>query len=65
MEGLFLIKELLSPNDWMLKIDLKDAYFSVPIHASWRKYIRFEWQGSLYQFVCLCFGLGPAPRIFQ
>ena len=28
------------------------------------KYLRFPWQGSLYEFLCLCFGLGPAPRIF-
>ena len=26
--------------------------------------IRFQWKGNLYEFLCLCFGLGPAPRIF-
>ena len=29
-----------------------------------RKYIRFIWEGNLYEFLCLCFGLGPAPLIF-
>ena len=29
-----------------------------------KKYVRFLWSGSLYEFLCLCFGLGPAPRIF-
>ena len=24
----------------------------------------FLWSGNLYEFLCLCFGLGPAPRIF-
>ena len=28
------------------------------------KYGRFEWEYSLYEFLCLCFGLGPAPRLF-
>ena len=34
MEGLFLVKELLSLNDWMCKENLKDAFFSIPIHQN-------------------------------
>ena len=30
-----------------------------------RKFVRFAWSGNLYEFVYLCFGLGPAPRIFS
>ena len=64
MEGLFLVKELLQPGDYMCKLDLKDAYFSVPLEQGSQKYIRFQWRQKLYQFLCLCFGLGPAPRNF-
>ena len=64
MEGLKDVKDILQPDDWMIKIDLKDAYFTLPLHPNSRKYIRFQWQGKLYQFLCLCFGLGPAPRLF-
>ena len=28
------------------------------------KLVRFRWKGKLYEFLCLAFGLGPAPRIF-
>ena len=64
MEGLFLLKEILKKNDYMCKIDLKDAYFAVPLHSSSQKHIRLKWKGNVYQFLCLCFGLSSAPRVF-
>ena len=62
MEGMHLIKDLL--HDFLIKIDLKDAYFGIPLNKSSRKYIRFQWERNLYEFLCLCFGLGSAPMIF-
>ena len=64
MEGLFLLKDILQPGDLMCKLDLKDAYFSVPLHAKSQQFLCFQWKQRIYQFLCLCFGLGPAPRIF-
>ena len=32
MEGIHLVKDLLQKGDWMVKLDLKDAYFAIPIH---------------------------------
>ena len=64
MEGLHCLKYLLQENDFLLKKDLKDAYFSVPLQQCSRKYVRFVWSGNLYEFLCLCFGLGPAPKVF-
>jgi len=64
MEGLFLLKDLLQPGDLMCKLDLKDAYFAVPLHPDSQKYVRFQWGQKIYQFLCLCFGLAPAPRVF-
>ena len=29
MEGLDLVKFIIRENDWMVKVDLKDAYFTV------------------------------------
>ena len=48
----------------MCKLDLKDAYFNVPLDRNSRKFIRFQSKGALYKFICLYFGLGPAPRMF-
>ena len=64
MEGLHFLKDLLQKGDYMCKLDLKDAYFSVPLHQDFQKFVRFQWKEKIYQFLCLCFGLGPAPRMF-
>ena len=45
-------------------IDLKDAYFTIPIHPDHYKYLRFEWNSTLHEFICLPFGLSSAPRVF-
>jgi hypothetical protein len=64
MEGLFLLKSLLQRGDWMLKLDLKDAYFCVPVKKQHRKFLRFKWNDRLFEFQCLPFGLASAPRDF-
>ena len=48
----------------MCKIDLKGAYFIVPLDKSCRHLVRFLWEGNLYEFLCQCFDLGPVPRDF-
>ena len=45
-------------------LDLKDAYFQIPIHGSSRKLLRFMSEGTVYQFKALCFGLSTAPQVF-
>ena len=35
-----------------------------PLHKDSRKLVQFLSAGNLYEFLCLCFDLGPAPRIF-
>ena len=64
MEGAKLIRDLLQENDWMVCIDLKDAYLSVPIAQEHRELLRFAWEDQLFEFQCLPFGLSSAPRTF-
>ena len=56
--------KLMKPNCWMASVDLKHAYFSVPMNRAFRKYLRFIWNGKLFQFTCLPQGLKSAPRLF-
>ncbi len=64
MEGLQTLKDLIKPGDWLAKVDLKDAYFAIPIDPSHRKYLRFVVDNQTYQFNCLPFGLAAAPWVF-
>ena len=48
----------------MFSIDLHDAYFQVPVHRESRPYPRFCFEGHVYQFKALCFGLSTAPQVF-
>ena len=51
-------------GDWFVSLDLKDAYFQIPVHADSRRFLRFVWEGVVYQFTVLCFGLCTAPQVF-
>lgn len=64
MESIHMLKDLLRNGDYMVKIDLKDAYLTVPIWKNHQKYLRFIWRDSLLEFACLPFGLASAPRVF-
>ena len=64
MEDIRCVKDLLSRGDHMCKLDLKDAYLSIPIHGSCRRFLRFRWRGILYEYTALPFGLSAAPRTF-
>ena len=64
METIRYAIQLVRLNCFMASIDLKDAYFSVPIAKEHRKFLRFQWQNKLYEFTCLPFGLACAPRVF-
>ena len=59
-----VVLDMIQPNDFFTKLDLSDAYFSLLIHPSFQKYLKFRWQGQVYKFVCLPFGLSSAPRVY-
>ena len=64
METAESIRSSLTPGMWTFSIDLKDAFFHIPIHPSSRKFLRIEFQGKTYQFRALPFGVKIAPWLF-
>lgn len=64
MEDIRTALRLVQKDCFLASIDLKEAYFHLPIHPDHRKYLRFEFQGKIYEFSCLPFGLSSAPYTF-
>ena len=44
-------------------MDLKDAFLHIPIHESFRKFLRFQWLESLFEWKVLPFGLKCSSRV--
>ena len=47
-------------NVYMASIDLKDAFYSIPIHPKHQKYLKFVVPSKIYQYTCMPNGYGPA-----
>ena len=62
MESIRTVISLTETGAYMAKLDLKEAYYSAAIHPAFRKYLRFYWQGDLWEFQVLPNGLAPGPR---
>lgn len=51
------------PGCWYGKLDLSNCFLSFPLHPSVQKYFCFRFEGELYQFTHMPFGLSTAPRV--
>ena len=64
METAASVLQSLCSGDWMVSLDLQDAYLQVLVHPSSRHYLRFCVGSSVLQFRMLCFSLSSAPQVF-
>ena len=64
METLQFVLLSVRRGDWMVVLDLWDAYLQVPVHPDSRKFLRFVAVDQVFQFKALCFGLSTAPQVF-
>lgn len=58
------VKASLRAGQWAFSLDMKDAFFQVPVHPSYRRYLRFSFEGKVYQYKVLPFGLCTSPLTF-
>lgn len=49
----------------MCRINLKDAYFAIPVCREHQPLLRFIWGTEMFQFTCLPFGLISATGVHQ
>jgi hypothetical protein len=54
---------LLRPA-WLAKVDLRDAYWHVPIDPAFRSYLAFRWHNQMFEFRAMPFGFSTAPAAF-
>jgi hypothetical protein len=65
MDDVQLISEIIIPGDFGMLLDLKDAYFTLGLHPSHRKYCRFRdpLTRQRLQWRTVSFGISEAPRL--
>ena len=63
IESLQNILQMVKSGVWMASVDLKDAYYSVPINKEYQKYLKFPWKYPL-KFIVMPNGYGPVMRAF-
>ncbi len=56
---------LVCQGDWFTSVDLKDAYFHIPIYLLHRKYLRSVFLSVCYEYRVLPFGLSLSPRVLR
>ena len=59
-----MVMMLFEPSEWMFSFDLKSGYHHIDVAQKHRKYLGFSWEGNVYRFVVLPFGLSSAPYVF-
>lgn len=64
LDGIPALRQVLRPGDWMVSLDLRDAYWHVPLARKHRHLTQFWFGGRCFQFDVLPFGLNVAPWVF-
>ena len=58
------LTDLMTQGCYMASVDIKDAYYTVPIASEHQQCLKFRWRDKLYQYTCMPNGLASLPRIF-
>ena len=63
MESINHVIDIIKTGVYMASVDLKDAFYTIPIHRDHTKYLKF-YHGSFYEFLCMPNGYSEAMRVF-
>ncbi len=55
---------VLSPDAWMVSLDLESVYWHMPIHPWFHKFLAVQVDSHVLQFKVIPFDLSIVPRIF-
>ncbi|CEP09959.1 hypothetical protein, partial, partial [Parasitella parasitica] len=64
MDTIKEVARMIQPNDYLVSIDLSDAFLHVGLHPDSRKYLRLKWKDQVYQYCTTAFGLTTSPFVF-
>ena len=59
-----MFARLMPKEGFAASLDLKDAFFHIPVRKSFRKYLGFAYNKTVWQFRALPFGLSTSPYVF-
>jgi len=65
MTGVKVLRDILEEGDFLVSIDLKDAYLNIRAHPTQTKYQRYVHEGQVWEIVTLPFGNALAPYGFS
>ena len=63
MDTINSVISIISPGAYFASLDLKHAYYTIPVALEQRTFLKFLWLGNLYEFNMLPMGLSSSPRI--
>ena len=64
MESIKQVIHMIKPFSYLASLDIKDAFYAVPIHKSHRKYLKFMWLSIAFVYNVMPNGYADAMRIF-
>ena len=65
MEHIQVALALVQPGDLLFAADMQAGYHQVPLKPFMQRFLCFEWQGEVYRWNVLPFGLATAPRAYS
>jgi len=65
MDHFEIALNMVRPHMFFAVVDIRKAYYSIPLAEAQQKYFRFLWRGQIFQYLTMPNGVGPGPRIFS